>query len=116
MALVNIASFLFIFIVGYIIIGYYCAVKHIVELEDIIDRCLHKESFYKEMIEMHGTSPTGAEYYVSLQDLMIQNKDVFDEAKSRKKNKWVWYAEMTVPFLVAWPHLISTENKIKSRG
>lgn len=96
-------------------IGYYYAVKHIVELEDIIDHVLYKKTFYEEMVEMHGTSPTGAEYYVSLQDLTIQNKDVFDEAKSRKKNKWVWYVEMTVPFLVAWPHLILTENEIKSR-
>lgn len=96
-------------------IGCCFAIMHIVTLKDMINSTLNKKEFYEKMIKMNGTSSAGAEYYVALQELIIQNKEVFDEAEALEEDGLMWHIEMTIPFLVAWPYLVLVESKAKGR-
>lgn len=109
MVIFKIITLLFII---YILLGCGFASAHIVGLISMVKDLSNKKEFYEEMIQMHGTSPAGAEYYVALQELIIENKEMFDELEAMNKNMWKWQLEMCIPFLVAWPYLKFVENKI----
>lgn len=107
-----ILKIIIILIAIYVLVGCGFAGIHIIALKNMIKSLSDKKAFYEDMIKMHGTSSSGAEYYVALQELIIANKEAFDELELMKKSMWKWYFEMTIPFLIAWPHLKIVENKI----
>lgn len=100
-----------VFAIVYMVFGILLGIDHVNRIKDIIDESLNKKKLYEEMVQMHGTSPAGAEYYVLLQDLMITDKEIFDEEKQRKHFGLIWYMYVLFPFVVAWPYYIYSMKK-----
>lgn len=102
-------------IFSYVVIGLCLGIFHITSLKSLFSLLLEKKKFYEGMVEMQGTSPSGAEYFILLQELVIDNKNTFDEMKAMEKNSFKWHFQMIAPFLIVWPYLLFFEYKNKQR-
>lgn len=92
----------------YLIVGLSFAMYHVYMVRKRLEEIITVEDHLRKMIQMYAMSPKGAEYYVKLQDLHIDNQELIEESTLYRKQKSRYIAKMTFYAFLLWPlHILS---------
>lgn len=96
--------YFFLLISLYCILSFVISIRHTLSVLRIMNQAKKEESYLRDMVAMYEYTPTGAQYYLYLQNLYIKKKEAFDEYNIYIKNKFKFCAQHIILYALFWPY------------
>lgn len=93
-----------IFAIFYLVVGFIYGLHHVKHILSLLHQAETQEKYLRDMISMHNLTPMGAEYYIQLQEMKINQFDLLEEVKLWKQDQEAYTFWLFLMGFLLWPY------------